>query len=191
MPRPAVFLDRDGVLTIPIFRDGRSYAPRSLAEFQLYPDAEASVARLKSAGFLVIVATNQPDVTAGLMSAEVLQEMHRRLRACLAVDDIETDMDTRANAGPRRKPNPGMLLDAAEGWGIDLAASYMVGDRASDIEAGVAAGCRASVFIDHGYEAEAPPAAQAHTASSLSGAVDWILADSRSAGRHSPFCQPR
>lgn len=176
MPRPAVFLDRDGVLTVPIFSDGRSFAPRDLADFRVYPDAAASVARLKQAGFLVIVVTNQPDVANGLVSAATLDEMHCRLRDWVAVDDIETCTDSRANAGPRRKPGPGMLLDAARRWSIDLPASFLVGDRASDIAAGIAGGCRACVFIDRGYTAEDRPTAQAATTTDLAGAVAWILA---------------
>lgn len=172
----AVFLDRDGVLSIPEFRDGRSYAPRCLADFHLYPDAAESVARLKAAGFLVIVATNQPDVTTGALSMAELKAMHVQLRAACAVDDIEVSIATRAAPDERRKPKPGMLLDAARQWDIDLAASYMVGDRASDIACGRAAGTR-TVFIDLGYTSEASPEGHDASVSSLKAAVDWICAD--------------
>lgn len=176
MKKRAVFLDRDGVLTIPEFRDGRSFAPTRLADFRLYPDAAASVARLKRAGFLVIVATNQPDVTTGKLSEETLGAMHATLQAACSIDGIEVSTATRANPDRRRKPAPGMLLDAARDWDIDLAASYMVGDRASDIACGRAAGTR-TVFIDLGYKAEAGPVGQDATVPSLSEAVDWICAD--------------
>ncbi len=170
----AVFLDRDGVLTVPHFRDGRSYAPRRLEDFELYADAQSSVERLKSAGFILVVITNQPDVGAGLMSEAVLDQMHAELKADLAIDDIEVCTDTRENATDRRKPGAGMLMDAAGKWNIDLKASYVVGDRATDIEAGIRAGCT-NIFIDRGYVAETAPVDQAATVTEFDGAVEWIL----------------
>jgi D-glycero-D-manno-heptose 1,7-bisphosphate phosphatase len=149
----AVFLDRDGVLVVPERRDGRSYAPRRLEDLAFYPDAAPAVARLKAAGFVVIVFTNQPDVGAGLVARETVEAMHERLRREIPVDDIEvsylTREQARAQADQRRKPGTGMLLDAARRWQLDLGGSYVVGDRASDIEAGTRAGCT-SLFIDLG-----------------------------------------
>lgn len=171
--RPAVFLDRDGVLTVPEFRDGRSFAPRTLEAFRIYPDAAASVRRLKQAGFLVVVVTNQPDVGAGLVVQEIVEEMHARLREAVPVDDIEVCYETRAQATDRRKPGAGMLLDAARRWGIDLSQSFMVGDRDSDVEAGRRAGCT-TVFVDLSYD-EPAPVGQAATVGSLAEATDWIL----------------
>jgi D-glycero-D-manno-heptose 1,7-bisphosphate phosphatase len=173
--RRAVFLDRDGVISVPEFRDGRSYAPTQLADFHLYTDAAGAIARLRRAGFLVIVVTNQPDVGAGLVARETVEAMHEQMRIAALVDDIETCFETRAQASERRKPGPGMLLDAAAKWGIDLGASYMVGDRAGDIEAGRRAGCRASVFIDRGYTNEPNPLGEAARVANLDRAVDWIL----------------
>jgi len=179
--RPAVFLDRDGVLNIPVFRDGRSYAPRRVADFHLYPEAADAVGRLGRAGFLVVVVTNQPDIGANLVSAADVEKMHERLMAAMSIDAIELCPDTREQAAsaarPRRKPAPGMLLDAAERLGIDLPRSFMVGDRTSDIEAGLAAGCRATVFIDRGYTVETRPHDQAATVTDLGMAVTWILAE--------------
>ena len=169
-----VFLDRDGVLTIPEFRDGRSFAPRTLEAFHLYADVIASVRDLKHAGFLVIVATNQPDVGAGLVEQRVVEEMHARLRAAVAVDDIEVCYETRAQATNRRKPGAGMLIDAALKWGIDLGTSYLVGDRDSDVQAALSVGC-IPIFVDLGYS-EPPPSGQAASVRSLREATDWILA---------------
>lgn len=178
--RRAVALDRDGVLVVPEFRDGRSFAPRRLEDFRLYPDAASSVRALKAAGFVVVVATNQPDVGAGLMAAEVLEEMHRRLRAEVPVDDIEVCTETRAQATERRKPGPGMLLDAARTWNLDPSISYAVGDRSTDVEAAQRAGW-IPVFLDRGYTAEPLPTAQAVTVRSLAEATDWILSRQRDA----------
>lgn len=171
--RRAVFLDRDGVLTVPEFRNGRSYAPRTLDAFRLYPDAQPSVRDLKGAGFVIIVTTNQPDVGAGLVEQGVVEEMHARLRATVAVDDIEVCYETNSQAGDRRKPGSGMLLSAAQAWDLDLETSYLVGDRRSDVQAAVRAGC-VPVFIDLGYM-EPPPTDQAVTVGSLREAADWIL----------------
>lgn len=172
--RPAVFLDRDGVLNAPEFRDGRSYAPRRLSDFHLYPDAAPSVARLKSAGFATVVATNQPDVAVGLTPLWAVEAMHARLRVATGVDLIEVSYDRSGAPARRRKPAPGMLFDAAATLAIDLAASWMVGDRAGDVVAGRSAGCR-TVFVDRGYTAEPAPDAPDAVVSSLGEAVDFIL----------------
>lgn len=144
----AAFLDRDGVLNQAIVRDGRPYAPRRLEDFVVLPEAPAAVRRLRDAGFLVIVATNQKDVSEGLLGRETLEAMHARLREAVPVDDIR--VCTCVDECPCYKPNPGMLLDAARDWKIDLSASVMIGDRWRDIGAGRNAGCR-TIFIDRGY----------------------------------------
>jgi D-glycero-D-manno-heptose 1,7-bisphosphate phosphatase len=171
-----VILDRDGVLNVPQFRDGRSFAPRREEDFVLYADAAAAVARLKTAGFLVVVATNQPDVGAGLVERRVVDAMHARLRHEAAVDDIEVCYDPSDRATNRRKPGIGMLLDLAARWDIDLLASYMVGDRHGDIEAGTNAGCVA-IFVDRDYTSETKPTRQAVTVRSLGEAATWILGE--------------
>ncbi|HEY7519690.1 MAG TPA: HAD-IIIA family hydrolase [Methylomirabilota bacterium] len=146
----AVFLDRDGVLTATVRRAGRAVAPTRLEDFAVLPDAPAALRRLSAAGFLLIVATNQPDVARGLVARETVEVMHRRLRAALPVDDIEACYEIETPASACYKPRPGMLLAAARRHGIDLTRSYMVGDRWRDVGAGKAAGCF-TVFIDRGY----------------------------------------
>lgn len=174
----AVFLDRDGVLNIPEFRDGRSFAPHSVETFRLYSDAVSSVAALKRAGFLVIVATNQPDAGAGHVAREAVEAMHMRLRSEIAIDDLEVCYETREQSSDRRKPGIGMLRSAAAKWGIDLSRSFMVGDRASDIECALNAGCT-GIFIDLGYT-ELLPVGQAVTVQSLGAATNWILRNAAS-----------
>lgn len=172
--RRAVFLDRDGVLVVPEFRNGRSYAPRSVRGFAVYPEARACVERLRAAGFLVIVVTNQPDVGAGHVSAAVLDQMHAILRQAMPVDEIAVCTHMADQNCDCRKPKPGMLTGAAERRGIDLARSFMVGDRASDTLAGAAAGCR-TAFLDLSYETESKPEQADFYGSSLPGITDWIL----------------
>ena len=174
----AVFLDRDGVLSVPEFRDGRSYAPRHFEDFHLYPGAAEAVEALKAAGFIVVVVTNQPDVGAGFVPQETVESMHAHLRREIAVDDIEVCYETRQTGSSRRKPEPGMLLDAAERWNLSLKACYMVGDREGDVIAGHKAGCT-TIFIDLGYSGEQRPKEQAATVGSLAEAVEWILSEER------------
>jgi D-glycero-D-manno-heptose 1,7-bisphosphate phosphatase len=173
----AVFLDRDGVIVIPQFRDGRSFAPTQLADFQFYPEADASLRQLKDAGYLLVVVTNQPDVGAGLISASMLDEMNRRLLARFPIDAIKVCTHTRADHCDCRKPQPGLLLAAARELAIDCEHSFMVGDRASDVAAGHAAACR-TLFIDLGY-AEARPLDAHHVVASLGEAASIIVSETR------------
>jgi D-glycero-D-manno-heptose 1,7-bisphosphate phosphatase len=147
----AVFADRDGVLCANMIRDGRPVAPTRLEDFQLLPGVKESVQALKSAGYLVIVVTNQPDVGTGRTPHAIVEAMHAIIRARLSVDDIKACFHTTADNCVCRKPKAGMLLEAAAERGIDLHASYIVGDRWSDVAAGREAGC-ATIFVDYGYE---------------------------------------
>jgi D-glycero-D-manno-heptose 1,7-bisphosphate phosphatase len=174
MAHRAVFLDRDGVLVIPKFGDGRSYAPRTLEEFAIYPDAAECVTRMKNAGYKVIVVTNQPDVGAGFVARDVVESMHRRLLREMPLDAIKTCYHAKDQSCACRKPQPGLLIEAAEDMRVDLKKSVMVGDRASDVDAGFRAGCR-TAFIDLGYTAEAKPAHADCFAASLAAATDWVL----------------
>lgn len=147
---PAVFLDRDGVLNQPLVVDGKPFAPVRVEDFQLYPEGEEACRLLKEHGFLLVVATNQPEVGRGTLSATVVEEMHRLLLAKLPIDRVDACFDAGDRPSFDRKPQPGMLLRAAEALSIDLAASFMVGDRWRDIDCGHAAGCR-TIFVDRGY----------------------------------------
>jgi D-glycero-D-manno-heptose 1,7-bisphosphate phosphatase len=172
--RRAVFLDRDGVLVVPEFGDGRSYAPRRLADFRLYDDAGEALARLKAAGFALVVVTNQPDVGDGLAALSAVEEMHRILAAALPVDAIEACYHGHGDRCECRKPKPGMLLRAAERLGIDCRRSFMIGDRGSDVAAGQAVGC-ATILIDLGYTG-VDLGAPDHRVGSLSEAAGIVLA---------------
>jgi transaldolase len=170
----AVFLDRDGVLVVPEMRNGRGFAPRSLEAFSIYPRAAESLTRLKAAGYLLVVVTNQPDIGNGLVSVDVVNEMHRLMAQALPIDRIELCPHSQPEACDCRKPKPGMLINAARHCGIDLAGSVMIGDRSSDVEAGRAAGCR-TVFMDLDYASEVERTASDYTVRSLAEAADVIL----------------
>ena len=171
--RRAVFLDRDGVINRAIVRDGRPYAPKSLAEFEILPGVAAALERLRAAGFLNIVVTNQPDVGAGQVARGVVESMHAWLLENLPVDAVQVCFHVEADGCNCRKPKPGMILDAARAYDVDLGASFVVGDRWRDVAAGQQAGCR-SLFIDYHY-AEKNPEKPYLAVNSLPEAVDAIL----------------
>jgi D-glycero-D-manno-heptose 1,7-bisphosphate phosphatase len=174
--RRAVFLDRDGVLNRVVLREGRPYPPASLDTFEILPRVPEAVRQLYDSGFLLIGATNQPDVGRGTQRREVVEAMNARLRDELPITAILVCYEDGDDC-PRRKPNPGLLLEAAETYGIDLSASFMVGDRWRDIEAGRRAGCR-TIFIDSGYSEQPPDPPADHTAVDLMTAALWILSNS-------------
>lgn len=153
--RRAVFLDRDGVINANLERDGRPIAPRMLADFKILPGVEDAVRRLKQRGYLVIIATNQPDVANGLTERSTVDAMHDVIRAQLPVDDIRVCFHNDAAQCDCRKPKPGLIFAAAAEHDIDLAQSYMVGDRWRDVAAGRAAGCF-TIFVDYSYKQDGP-----------------------------------
>ena len=169
----AVFLDRDGVINRPIIRDGRSYPPPSMDAFEFLPGVADAAEELKRAGFTLIVATNQPDVATGVQKREVVEAMHMLVKSELAVDDIKVCYHVDRDGCSCRKSKPGMLLESAVENDLNLADSFMVGDRWRDVAAGKAAGCR-TILIAHQYDerqAEDPD----FVANSLPEACQWIL----------------
>lgn len=171
--RPAVFLDRDGVLSRPVVVDDQPRTPVWARDFELLPGVAADCQSLHDAGYCLIVVTNQPDVARGLLPRHELDAMHALLRAEVQVDDVRVCPHDDADGCSCRKPAPGMLVDAAREHDVDLAASVMVGDRWRDIEAGRRAGCR-TVLVDYRWRERIPEGADAVVAD-LGAAVAWIL----------------
>lgn len=154
-PVRIVFLDRDGVINRALEHEAKPYPPRSLKEFEILPEVPSACAKLKAAGFLLVVATNQPDVGRGTLDRSVVEEIHAHLMAKLPVDRVEVCY--HAGQGQShcdcRKPRPGMLLRAARELNADLTQCWMIGDRWRDVDCGHAAGCK-TIFIDRGYAEE-------------------------------------
>jgi D-glycero-D-manno-heptose 1,7-bisphosphate phosphatase len=171
--RRAVFLDRDGVLNETFVRDGKPYPPSDLAQFRILPGVEEACRVLREHGFRLIVVTNQPDIARGTTSAARVELLNEELRRQVALDEVMVCPHDDSDGCTCRKPRPGMLLEAAARHDIDLAASFMVGDRDRDIEAGQAAGCR-TVFVDGGYGRRPDPPADL-TVASLREAVPWLI----------------
>ena len=175
--RPAVFLDRDGVINRAVVRDGKPFPPSGVEELELLPEVASSLNDLKAAGFALFVITNQPDVTRGTQTRSAVEAIHQALASSLPIDDIFVCYHDDADHCACRKPNPGMLLEAQRKHNIDLSRSFVVGDRWRDIDAGHGAGCK-SILIDYGYGERKPARPPEATVRSLREAADWILSSS-------------
>jgi D-glycero-D-manno-heptose 1,7-bisphosphate phosphatase len=173
--KKAIFLDRDGVINKLIIREGVGRAPYALEDLELITGALEACQKLKEADFLTIVVTNQPDVARGWVLRENVDLINDKIRELLEVDDIKICFHNNADNCSCRKPAPGMLLEAAHEWQIDLAQSFMIGDRYSDIAAGVTAGCR-TILVGPGDTQGLYPEPN-HKVDSLLEAVHIILKD--------------
>lgn len=171
--RPAVFLDRDGVLNQAIVKEGKPYPPASLDELVVPEEVLPALNQLKLAGFLLIGATNQPDVARGTTSKALVESINAHLLNNLPLQDILVCYHDDSEQCDCRKPRAGLLLQAARDYQLDLSKSYMIGDRWRDIEAGNKAGCR-SIWLDRGC-LEKRPVEIFHRVTSLSEAAGWIL----------------
>ncbi len=171
--RPAVLLDRDGVLDEPVLVGGRPHPPAGPDEVRLLPAAAAACERLRLAGLPLIVVTNQPDIARGTRDRATVDAINRELRRLMPLDDILVCPHDGADRCGCRKPAPGLLRLAASRWGLDLGRSVMVGDRWCDVGAGRAAGC-ATVLLGDGY-GERPRYPVDLVAGSLAEAVGWIV----------------
>jgi D-glycero-D-manno-heptose 1,7-bisphosphate phosphatase len=154
-PIRIVFLDRDGVINRALEHESKPYPPRTLEEFQILPEVPSACAKLKAAGFLLVVATNQPDVGRGTLDQSVVEEIHAHMMARLPIDRVEVCYHPGQGQShcDCRKPKPGMLLRAARDLGASLSECWMVGDRWRDVDCGHTAGCQ-TIFIDRGYAEE-------------------------------------
>ena len=172
MSRPAVFLDRDGVLNKLVDRDGAPGSPRSIDEFQLIDGVEEACRELRSSGYALVVVTNQPELARQQLSPANLADIHAELDRRIEPEVIKHCPHDDGDVCDCRKPKPGMLIDAARTLDLALHSSIMVGDRWKDIDAGKSAGTK-TVLVDNGYPADRVIEADHHCAS-LAAAVPWI-----------------
>lgn len=186
--KTAVFLDRDGTINI------EAGYIHNVADLNLMPGAGAALRRVNDAGLLAILATNQSGPARGYYPESHVLALHDRLNALLTAEGAHLDDLYYCPHHPEgvvaaytqtcdcRKPEPGMLLAAAERHGIDLKASYMIGDKATDVEVGQRAGCK-TVLLRSGYGEEVIAGTYQwqvtpdHVADTLVEAIDWVLAD--------------
>jgi D-glycero-D-manno-heptose 1,7-bisphosphate phosphatase len=158
----AVFLDRDGVINAAVYNpvEGKLDSPYRLEDFRLLPGAAQAIRQINSLGFLAVVVSNQPGVAKGKCDPAFLESLNQRLHWELARQGAHLDAIYYCLHHPQaqvaslrtscdcRKPQPGLVLQAARELTIDLARSYMVGDSPADIAAGLAVGCRTILVGD-------------------------------------------
>ena len=189
--RPAAFIDRDGTLTEEV---GYVNHPKRL---QLLPRSAEAIRHLNAAGIAAVVVTNQAGVARGYFSQDVLQATNAELvkqlkRAGASLDGLYVCPHHPTEGQPPfraqcecRKPKPGLVLRAATELGLDLAASTVIGDRASDLVAAQAVGARGVLVLtgyglgEWEYRRETFPVMPDHVAADLFDAVEWILAQRR------------
>lgn len=147
----AVFLDRDGIVNKAIVKDGKPYPPKDVNQIHFIKYFQNVMNRLKKEGFKVFVFTNQPDVARGTQTKEQVEKINNYIFKKLPIDKIYCCYHDDKDNCECRKPKPGMILQAAKEFDIDLKKSWVIGDRSKDIEAGIAAGCK-TIFVDYGYK---------------------------------------
>lgn len=151
----AIFLDRDGVIIEAVIHNGKPYPPLSLLEVKITEGFETVLQKIATAGFVIIGVTNQPDVARGAQTRTAVEEINQYLVDNLPIETILVCYHDEKDACSCRKPKPGLILEAAALFDIDLANSYMVGDRWKDIEAGKNVGCK-TIFINYAYSEKQP-----------------------------------
>jgi D-glycero-D-manno-heptose 1,7-bisphosphate phosphatase len=172
--RPAVFLDRDGVLNRTTVRDGTPYPPNRIEELEVLPGVSEALNRLATRQLALIVVTNQPDVARGTQTRAAVEQINARLANELPMlTAFYVCYHDNADGCTCRKPGPGMLLQAADDHHIDLSRSFMVGDRWSDIVAGAAAGCK-TFLLDVPYS-QCNRCTPDHVVADLTEAAERIL----------------
>ena len=170
-----MFLDRDGVLNRAVMRNGRPYPPKTVEDVEIMPGAPRALRRMKDAGFVLIVVTNQPDVARGKTTLNEVEAINRSLAAAMPIDSFEMCVHDDWDNCECRKPKPGMLTRSGARHGIDLKVSAMIGDRWRDIDAGRAAGCR-TILLGDGY-GEKPMLRPDTSVQTIEEAAEWILAN--------------
>ena len=174
MSKPAIFLDRDGTLMHEV-----DYC-RDPALVRLVDGAGEALRRLKSAGFILVIITNQSGIARGLLTEADFQKVQARLVELLGDELIAATYmcpDGPAGESGRRKPSPTMVHEAVRDLGLDLTRSWFVGDKDIDVQCGLAAGTRA-VLVRTGHGREADAAGAHFVAKDIASAADFILSDS-------------
>jgi D-glycero-D-manno-heptose 1,7-bisphosphate phosphatase len=167
---PAVFLDRDGTL---IRNVDYPTDPRTV---EMFPEVPQALRRLREAGFRIVIITNQSGIARGLVTPGQYEAVQARTLEVIGPENIDATYMC-PDFGPRRKPSPAMILEAARDLSLDPGRSYMIGDKASDVLCGRNAGTK-TIFIRTGYALDAPCEPE-FIAENMAAAADWILQEVR------------
>jgi D-glycero-D-manno-heptose 1,7-bisphosphate phosphatase len=136
-----VFIERDGVLNQVRVERQHQVSPLTLEEFQVNETAAELLNKLKAVGLVVIATTNQPGISRGYQNRRELDRMHDLMRRKLPLDEIMVCPHDETDRCPCRKPKPGLLVEAAFKWKLDLDRSFVISDKWPDAEAARTAGC--------------------------------------------------
>ncbi len=139
--KPAIFLERDGILNLARVERNHQLTPLTLDQFQVNDDAIEPLRELKKQGFLLVGTTNQPGLSRGYQSRRELDLMHSVLRRALPLDDLFICPHDETDHCPCRKPQAGLYFEASFKWHIDLERSFVVSDKWQDAQAAHLAGC--------------------------------------------------
>lgn len=146
----AVFLDRDGIVNRAIVRDGKPFPPATSEELEIPSGTFTSLLQLANVGYVLIGITNQPDVARGSQSRQTVESFNTFLLSKLPIREIFVCYHDDMDNCDCRKPKPGLILQAAKKYSLDLSQSWMIGDRWKDIAAGQAIGLK-TIFVDYHY----------------------------------------
>jgi D-glycero-D-manno-heptose 1,7-bisphosphate phosphatase len=181
--KPAVFLDRDGTLI-----EERFYLHRP-EEVVILAGVPAALARLQAAGFLLIIVSNQSGVGRGYFTLADVERVNAQIgaelgRAGVRFDRIYIAPEAPGTPSRGRKPSPQFLFDARDELGVDLAQSYIIGDKLTDLECGWNAGVKKCILVRTGYGTELERTAPAGLGTAvvlddLEAAAEWIMVQSR------------
>lgn len=170
--KPAVFLDRDGVVNQSLIINGKPHSPRRIEDLVILNGVKEAVSLLHKKRFVTVVVTNQPDIARGHLTRETLSELHNAISQVTGISNFYVCDHDDHDACECRKPKTGLFSNAAQDLNLDLSRSFVVGDRWKDIEAGQRAGCMC-FFIDGKYS-ERRPSPPFHTVASLLEAAKII-----------------
>ncbi len=168
-----IFLDRDGVINKAIIRNNLPYSPRERDDFVILEGVRDAISILVRSGIIPVVITNQPDVSRGFTSVELVEQQHSILKNLLGIQHFYICYHDDTKSCNCRKPKIGLLISASQQLNISLERSYLVGDRWKDIQAGQEAGC-SCFFVDYQY-AEKQPELPFQKVKSLLEAVKMIV----------------
>ena len=152
--KKCIFLDRDGVLNRSIIRKNKAYAPTNINQFYFFPKVKMAIKKLQKK-FKLVIISNQPDVGKKKIKLQEIKKMNNKITSELKINDIYYCFHKQSQSCKCRKPNTLLFIKAIKKFNIDVKKSYMIGDRKSDIDAGINIGCK-TVFIERKYNEKKP-----------------------------------